>query len=36
VNVPVPANVEVTGTAAHFLLIVGSHWAVHQVTIRLR
>ncbi len=36
VNVRVPANAVDTGNAVPFLLIIGSHWTVHQVTVALR
>jgi hypothetical protein len=35
-NVRVPANAVATGNRVPFLLIIGSHWTVHQVTIALR
>jgi uncharacterized protein (TIGR03437 family) len=35
-KVRVPANAVATGAAVPFLLIIGSHWTVHQVTLALR
>jgi hypothetical protein len=32
----VPADVEHTGDAVPFLLIIGSHWTWGQVTVALR
>ena len=36
VNVRVPANTEDTGNEVPFVLIIGSHWTVFQVTVALR
>jgi len=36
VNVRVPANAVATGDAVPFVLLIGSHWTVYQVTIALR
>jgi uncharacterized protein (TIGR03437 family) len=36
VKVRVPADAVATGNQVPFLLIIGSHWTVHQVTIALR
>ena len=35
-NVRVPANAVVTGNAVPFILVIGSHWMVDQVTVALR
>jgi uncharacterized protein (TIGR03437 family) len=35
-NVRVPANAVTTGNAVPFVLIIGSHWTVYQVTVALR
>ena len=36
VNVRVPANAVATGDAVPFVLLIGSHWTVYQITIALR
>jgi uncharacterized protein (TIGR03437 family) len=36
INLRVPANAVVTGTRVPFMLIIGSHWALYQVTLALR
>ena len=36
VNLRVPANAVATGNAVPFVLIIGSHWTVYQVTVALR
>lgn len=36
VNVRVPANAVATGNAVPFVITIGSHWTVYQVTVALR
>jgi uncharacterized protein (TIGR03437 family) len=36
INVRVPADAVATGRAVQFLLIIGSHWTVYDVTLSLR
>jgi uncharacterized protein (TIGR03437 family) len=36
INARVPANVQQTGSAVPFMLIVGSRWSVYRATISLR
>jgi uncharacterized protein (TIGR03437 family) len=36
INLRVPGDAEVTGSQVPFLLIIGSHWTVYQVSLALR